>query len=1441
MTATRFLRTIRAGLARTAQLLPKPWIVPDRPVGDGSRPWQVIRVRGSALVLAAFLSPGLLTVFSCERGDTYLLNLEVEVQGQNQIVDYDINERDYDATFDGTEAILRTETRDPGSTVTYQWVVDGETIDVGDVGVGGGEVTLKVPFGQSLLRVSVRAAPPDTAVNAYLVNVTNLSNAGRKELTLACLDSSLFDNIPFLPVELTVDPDIVIADLPMQADISGSTLFPEFLLDLAQLIGPVRRAEFEDMRVVVEVREGATLVGSPPVLDRVPIQTTCAQYESSPGVPAQCDIFNDTGAPDVNGYLGNTDCLFYGAPSSFDRCGEFYTAPVEEDCSICDILPDSSFGPSKSAQCATNGFCIAGPVVLPFVGESATYIVDDNLGGQVLFGLAEGGPGGGGTGAILNPDDSWALPAATLTSPVVQGLRAGLDLGGIRVGMECTMGYDTGTGPGSPEESQEASRLPDADLISFTIGDGCEGVDCDDGDDCTEDICTLGLCTNPIVDGLLCDFSGAPGVCWDGACQAQDRASQSLSIPVVCSRNFVEYFETSLDTTLDPDVAYAGEPLTVTSSSTSVPVTQEMLQDSLEHLFLLGLAIGQTDPITELLVDTGSTARMAAVSGLTGTTRFEGDAPVYTAALPTADSPNPYPNTGGEPCAFANACPLGALNDVIPPGCINGFCGQACTGGFCDPVPCPTPEACPRLATGALVVPFADSTLSDDNTVGGVGEQVCFDQSPFATDVRLTLPGTFDGVEWRCQSGTLATPTGPINTNPVTEPPLMCATVTPFCASDAECTDPTGECMVPACVDGACTEVVAPDGTSCDDLLPLTAGICASGTCVDAMLCAGVDCDDGIACTEDRCDLTTGDCISRVAPAGGCTVEFALSDSSFRHYNNFSSPKPECLPPDLSANPGAELTGIEDRCFIETLPNAGTLSFQKLSGDEWQVSGTEVWAMPSPTGTILIDSTVSFSGTGTGSIEEGGQIVLDPIVGSDNILAFETGTLECSAANTICNLVGYDQGPVALPLPGDPGRRALPPFTFSSPSPGAPLELALAGGATDPNGWYLRNPAPMPYAGTEWASLAGAHLGTTFDFCAGVDCDDGDDCTADSCDDGTCSSVVEPDGSSCDFGGDPGACVSGVCVSRCDWLNCGDSNSCTADSCDPVAGVCVNTTLPNGTSCLGGQTSCFHGICQGKTITLGCTNTLTNETHIVDMNLIVEPIGVTELESNVPFNATVRGEVIFPQSILDDLDVILAAKISDMLITVEEVYGGTTVPLTVSQPSPTCSDDASVCDPALDDPPGSGFNPACTSSFDDRCDLWFHNAVSTDCTPGGVCEMIGKADQCATFGRCVTGPVIFPLEAQVATFTGFLSDIRFEISTGGATENLDGTYQIPLADLDPAQNGPNFGIGTAPEGTAAMNCVMAVDSNGPDGVGVPDGASPSPPSAALVLPLGSDP
>ncbi|MFW2389995.1 MAG: hypothetical protein ACN4G0_16780 [Polyangiales bacterium] len=106
------------------------------------------------------------------------------------------------------------------------------------------------------------------------------------------------------------------------------------------------------------------------------------------------------------------------------------------------------------------------------------------------------------------------------------------------------------------------------------------------------------------------------------------------------------------------------------------------------------------------------------------------------------------------------------------------------------------------------------------------------------------------------------------------------------------------------------------------------------------------------------------------------------------------------------------------------------------------------------------------------------------------------------------------------------------------------------------------------------------------DYCGGVDCDDGNECTVDSCNsaDGRCANTRVDDGTPCVFGALPGVCESGLCVDAmlCAGVDCG-ANRCAIDAppCDPYTGGCPTPTkvTPAGTIC--DWATVDDGLCDG--------------------------------------------------------------------------------------------------------------------------------------------------------------------------------------------------------------------------------------------------------------------
>jgi len=173
-----------------------------------------------------------------------------------------------------------------------------------------------------------------------------------------------------------------------------------------------------------------------------------------------------------------------------------------------------------------------------------------------------------------------------------------------------------------------------------------------------------------------------------------------------------------------------------------------------------------------------------------------------------------------------------------------------------------------------------------------------------------------------------------------------------------------------------------------------------------------------------------------------------------------------------------------------------------------------------------------------------------------------------------------------------------------------------------------------------------------------------------------------------------------------------------------------------------------------------------------------------------------------------------------------------------------------ACDPANNQPsvPGNVGNTDCAVVASiNPCLRIIEIPTSDDCSVGGVCDNLGKkASQCDVNGFCVTGGLPIPLDPQTGSYTagdgtadalfGWFDDPADD-SPAVATPAIDGdgTYNM----VKPPYTGVAGVVGLAVYAglSVQVECVMAVDSGGDDGVGVPDDASPSPDSAMLAIPV----
>jgi hypothetical protein len=351
--------------------------------------------------------------------------------------------------------------------------------------------------------------------------------------------------------------------------------------------------------------------------------------------------------------------------------------------------------------------------------------------------------------------------------------------------------------------------------------DLCMGVDCSDGNECTEDVCAPadGSCSNPNeTDGTACDFSGADGVCMSGTCE-----DAMLCNGVDCSDG-----NDCTEDLCDPADGSCSNPNetdgTVCDASGSPGTCQT------------GVCVGLCD----------------------GVDCSDGNDCTEDVCDP-ADGSCSNPNeTDDTVCEFSSGvggvCRSGTCEDAMLCEDVDCSDGNDCTEDVCDP------------ADGSCSNPDDVDICSDDNECT---QDVCDSADGSCSNPNLPHPteceflrgvaGICDGAG-TCLDAMLCEDVDCSDGNECTED--VCDRADGSCSNpDVDCSD-GNECTQDVCdsADGSCSNPNVPHPTVCE-FSSGVAGVCdGAGTCVDAMLCEDVDCSDGKDCTEDVCDRADGSC-----------------------------------------------------------------------------------------------------------------------------------------------------------------------------------------------------------------------------------------------------------------------------------------------------------------------------------------------------------------------------------------------------------------------------------------------------------------------------------------------------------------------------------------------------------------------------------------------------
>jgi len=138
------------------------------------KPRRARTVRFSPVLLAVALTPVFLqtSTISCRRGDARLSELAIIVEGVDQLVGFDSDQRNYEIVvpLETTEALVHAIPTDPRSQVFVDVVMQGGTSTRYMNGVvGGGDVSVPIPA--DIYSIAVFAKAPLGATDAYGVGV----------------------------------------------------------------------------------------------------------------------------------------------------------------------------------------------------------------------------------------------------------------------------------------------------------------------------------------------------------------------------------------------------------------------------------------------------------------------------------------------------------------------------------------------------------------------------------------------------------------------------------------------------------------------------------------------------------------------------------------------------------------------------------------------------------------------------------------------------------------------------------------------------------------------------------------------------------------------------------------------------------------------------------------------------------------------------------------------------------------------------------------------------------------------------------------------------------------------------------------------------------------------------------------------------------------------
>jgi hypothetical protein len=780
--------------------------------------------------------------------------------------------------------------------------------------------------------------------------------------------------------------------------------------------------------------------------------------------------------------------------------------------------------------------------------------------------------------------------------------------------------------------------------ITVTAGACLADANCDDGNQCTSDVCNAGFCEN----------TNRTGACTDGnACTVGDACAAGVCVS---------------GTTVDCSTA-GNQCNTASCDPSGVEGNCAILSPRPDGVACAdGNACSQGDTCQGGACLGGppvdcSGAGDQCNSAACDPAGADGNCAVF---IPILDG---TPCNDGNRCSIGEACQSGACVGGSPVDC-SGVGGQ-CNTALCDPAG--------AEGNCATLIPLVDGTACDDGNACTQGESC---QSGTCTN---GVPVDCSPLSTQCRTVTCDPAGTPGNCDVVTPQP-----------DGTTCDDGLFCTMTDQCAGGFCA------GTG----NPCTTGVCDEATDSCAECLADGDCDDANICTDDACITRTcfrtnnsipcsdgSACTSGDACAGGvCTPGSSVNCGGASDQCNIASCDPAGAPNNcaiLTPRPNGTACSDNNRCTNSdscqsgvctgTPVNCTSLDTTCSLGVCNTANGT-CTAVPRNEGSACNDGLACTTGDACVNGTCRGTLTGSPVVNlswspsSPTVSVGQTVQLDLRAASGTC--ANQPVGSVEVVLNWNPALVQLvgkvdPP---SSPwqSSGFPNDSALDGlnapytgiPNNDGNAWYhaigdfqvgvdvppagmvvtsftfqgldgtLATPVAMIAATGNYSRTrvlgAGATMGVDLtgsiasasvrvvECSTNGDCNDNNVCTTDTCSSGICqysnNTLSCNDGLFCTA---TDTCSGGVCVgsgARCsapqfcsetldacvECLNtghCDDGNVCTTDACT-ASGTCQRTnntlTCSDGLFCTTND-RCNGGACVGGVSPCGGTTSVCDE------------------------------------------------------------------------------------------------------------------------------------------------------------------------------------------------------------------------------------------------------